>query len=452
MKGQEKTKAQLIKEVNELRKQLGKVRKEKGGFSEIKQGLEQLRRRNELILSSAGEGIYGLDKNGLTTFVNPAAARMLGWRPEDLHGKPQHAVIHHTRPDGKPYPKEECPIYAAFKDGKVHIVNNEVFWKKDGTNFPVEYTSTPIRNERGRLEGAVVTFRDTTRRKLAEEAIRRANEELERKVEIRTRELRDKQAQFVQSEKMASLGQLVAGVAHEINTPLGALISNGDLFMRSVKKVKAIFSAPDKAVEVEGHPELTRLLENIEQFNTINKTATDRIMAVVNSLRNFARLDMAELAIVDIHQGLENTLTLAHHELKNCIEIHKDYGNIPPIKCYPNKLNQVFMNLFVNASHAIHGQGEIFIKTRVRDGTIMIEFKDTGIGIADEDLGRIFDPGFTKKGFGVGTGLGLSIVYQIIEDHKGKIEVESEIGKGTVFRLILPLNLEKSVGKKSSSS
>lgn len=275
---------------------------------------------------------------------------------------------------------------------------------------------------------------------------------LEIQVEEKTREIRQTQAQLVQSEKMAALGKLTAGIAHEINTPLGALISNGDLFMRSVRKVKAIFSAPDKAVEVEGHPELTRLLENIEQLNTINKTATDRIMAVVNSLRNFARLDMAELAIVDIHQGLENTLTLAHHELKNCIEIHKDYGNIPPIKCYPNKLNQVFMNLFVNASHAIHGQGEIFIKTRVRDGTIMIEFKDTGIGIADEDLGRIFDPGFTKKGFGVGTGLGLSIVYQIIEDHKGKIEVESEIGKGTVFRLILPLNLEKSVGKKSSSS
>lgn len=438
MKAQEKTKEQLIKELRGLRKQLADL-KANNRCKGTEERLEKLRRQNDLILSSAGEGIYGLDLNGLTTFVNPAATRMLGWLPEELHGKPQHGVIHHTRPDGKPYPNEECPIYAAFKDGKVHLVNNEVFWRKDGASFPVEYTSTPISDERGRLEGAVVTFRDITKRKQAEEAIRRANEELERKVEIRTRELREKQAQLVQSEKMASLGQLVAGVAHEINTPLGALRSNVDLFMRSVEKVKTIFSTPEKIQEVERHPELARLLQNIEQLNTINKTATERIKAIVNSLRSFARLDMAELDVVDIHEGLENTLTLVHHELKNRIEIHKDYGNIPPIKCYPNKLNQVFMNLLVNASHAIKGQGRIFIKTRVSDGVIRIEFQDTGIGIADENLHRIFDPGFTTKGSSVGTGLGLSIVYQIIEEHNGKIAVESEFGEGSTFRLILPV-------------
>ncbi|MFQ5605460.1 MAG: sigma 54-interacting transcriptional regulator [bacterium] len=134
--------------------------------------LEQLKQKNELILKSAGEGIYGLDQHGNTTFVNPAAADMLGWQAEELLGRPQHALIHHTRPDGTPYPRKACPIYAAFKDGQVHTVDDEVFWRKDGSSFPVEYTSTPIRDTAGHLVGAVVTFRDITERKKAEKELR----------------------------------------------------------------------------------------------------------------------------------------------------------------------------------------------------------------------------------------------------------------------------------------
>ena len=141
--------------------------------------LEQLRRQNELILDAAGEGIYGLDLQGNTTFVNPAAARMIGWEAEELIGKPQHDILHHSKADGTPYPKEECPIYAAFHDGAVHHVTDEVFWRKDGTSFPVEYISTPIRDERGKLVGAVVTFKDITERKRAEEALRNALTEVE---------------------------------------------------------------------------------------------------------------------------------------------------------------------------------------------------------------------------------------------------------------------------------
>ena len=142
------------------------------------EGLEQVTRQNELILQAAGEGIYGLNKEGKTTFVNPAAARMIGWGPEELIGKPQHALIHHSKQDGTPYPREECPIYAAFNDGAIHHVDDEVFWKKDGTNFPVEYTSTPIR-ENGKLVGAVVVFKDITKRKQAEETLRNALKEVE---------------------------------------------------------------------------------------------------------------------------------------------------------------------------------------------------------------------------------------------------------------------------------
>ncbi len=143
------------------------------------EALEQLRRQNELILHAAGEGIYGLDVHGNTTFVNPAAARMIGWKAEELIGKPQHDVLHHSKSDGTPYPKEECPIYAAFRDGAVHHVTDEVFWRKDGTSFPVEYISTPIRDERGKLVGAVVTFKDITARKRAEQALRNALNEVE---------------------------------------------------------------------------------------------------------------------------------------------------------------------------------------------------------------------------------------------------------------------------------
>ena len=143
------------------------------------EALEQLRRQNELILHAAGEGIYGLDVHGNTTFVNPAAARMIGWKAEELIGKPQHDILHHSKSDGTPYPKEECPIYAAFRDGAVHHVTDEVFWRKDGTSFPVEYISTPIRNEPGKLVGAVVTFKDITERKRAEQALRHALDEVE---------------------------------------------------------------------------------------------------------------------------------------------------------------------------------------------------------------------------------------------------------------------------------
>jgi PAS domain S-box-containing protein len=143
------------------------------------EALEQLRRQNELILSAAGEGIYGLDLHGNTTFVNPAAARMIGYDPAELIGKPQHDILHHSKPDGTPYPKEECPIYAAFRDGAVHHVTDEVFWRKDGTSFPVEYISTPIWDERGKLVGAVVTFKDITDRKRAEQALRNALNEVE---------------------------------------------------------------------------------------------------------------------------------------------------------------------------------------------------------------------------------------------------------------------------------
>jgi PAS domain S-box-containing protein len=267
-----------------------------------------------------------------------------------------------------------------------------------------------------------------------------AYNELEQKVEERTRALRQKQAQLIQAEKMAALGQLVAGVAHEINTPLGALKSNIDILTRSFPTIKNLMLDPKIPQQFLESSDLSNRLASLEILNTHNQTAIDRIVMIVSSLRKFARLDEAELDEVDIHEGLDSTLILVQHQLKNRVDVRKNYGKLPLIKCYPNQLNQVFMNLLVNASHAIEGQGNIFIHTYHKADTAVVEIRDTGKGISQKDLPRIFDPGFTTKGFGVGTGLGLSIVYQIMKDHKGKVEVESELGQGTTFRIILPIS------------
>ncbi|MFC1573854.1 PAS domain S-box protein [Candidatus Latescibacterota bacterium] len=271
------------------------------------------------------------------------------------------------------------------------------------------------------------------------EELREANEDLERKVEDRTLELRQKQAQLVQSEKMAALGNLVAGVAHEINTPLGALKSNNDIVMRSIARMKTILADTISPEEEPDNPQLVKLFGSIDKLNEVSKTASDRIVKIVNSLRTFARLDKADMDTVDIHEGIDSTLTLVHHELKNRIEVHKEYGELPRISCYPNQLNQVFMNILINASHAIDKTGDIYIRTKLKDDKVVIEIEDNGKGIPKENLKRIFDPGYTTKSKGIGTGLGLSIVYKIIEDHKGSLEVESQVDKGTIFKIYLPL-------------
>jgi len=185
-------------------------------------------------------------------------------------------------------------------------------------------------------------------------------------------------------------------------------------------------------------------LKILEANNQVTTTTGDRIAKLVSSLKNFARLDEAEFPKTDIHEGIDSTLTLVHHELKNKVSVVKEYGEIPPVFCYSNQLNQVFMNLLVNAAQAIEDKGTIKIETCADDANVYIKISDTGKGIPPENLHRIFDPGFTTKSSGVGTGLGLSISYNIIQKHNGDIIIESEVGKGTQVVIILPIkqNLE----------
>jgi len=262
-------------------------------------------------------------------------------------------------------------------------------------------------------------------------------------------ELKDKQAQLMQSQKMASLGMLVAGVAHEINTPVGAISSMHDTIMRAVERLKSTLETIGEG-EVNERRNVNRLFKIIEDGNRVITSGTERVTNIVRRLRSFARLDEAELNKVDIHEGIEDTLTIVHHELKHRAVVERNFEDIPPIACYPGQLNQVYVNLLINAVQAIQDKGTITITTFQKNDHVHIQIKDTGVGIPKELLGKIFDPGVTTKGVGVGTGLGLSICYQIIKDHHGEILVESEVGKGTTFTVVLPTNLDALVESQVS--
>lgn len=245
------------------------------------------------------------------------------------------------------------------------------------------------------------------------------NEQMVKDLRKALKELKATQLQLINSAKMASLGQLVAGVAHEINTPLAAIKSNNEISRKILKQLN------DK--------ELSELLQ---ETNAIDKEAIDRINLLVVSLRKYVRLDEADLQEADINQELDLTLELLRHQTKNRIEIVKHYGKIPPVKCYPNMLNQVFTNILQNAIHSIKDKGTISIDTDFKKKNLVVKIKDTGCGIKEPD--KIFDLGYTTKGVGVGTGMGLAISQKIIEKHKGKIDVKTKINRGSEFCITIP--------------
>lgn len=251
-----------------------------------------------------------------------------------------------------------------------------------------------------------------------------------------SRALQEMQRRLMLSEKFALLGQLVAGIAHEINTPLGALKSNSDIFIRYTSKIKALLFDPQSPPEIRENPALLKLFEEVEKLNRVNKEANERIVEIVNGIRRYARQDECAPTRADLHELLNSTLAIVHHELKNRVSVHLSYQADPVIYCFPGQLSQIFVNLIVNASHAIEGRGDIFINTYNRNHNSVIEIRDTGKGIPQSQLGRIFEAGFTTKKNGM--GMGLALVKQMVENHRGQIEVESSVGAGSTFRIILP--------------
>jgi signal transduction histidine kinase len=309
---------------------------------------------------------------------------------------------------------------------------------------------------------------------LQNEELEKTQEILEKRVEIRTKgiknayyKLKQTQTQLLHSEKMASIGQLAAGIAHEINNPIGFILSNigtltdyvenlekiitkylqlGILVKDSNKDIKEIKTLLEEIENILEEIDYKFIIEDVYTLLSESITGTKRVNDIVQNLKSFANLDEAEIKDADINECLETTLGIVWNELKYKAEVVKNYSEIPIISCYPGQLNQVFLNIVLNAVQAIEEKGIITIKTEHEDSYITISISDNGMGIPRENLSRLFDPFFTTKPVGKGTGLGLSISYGIIEKHNGNIEVESEVGKGTKFIIKLPF--EQSFGSK----
>jgi two-component system NtrC family sensor kinase len=281
---------------------------------------------------------------------------------------------------------------------------------------------------------------------------------LSKKVDERTRELKETKAQLIQSEKLSSIGQLAAGVAHEINNPMGFINSNLltlNGYVRDLREILNEYEQLERGCQettdeklqfrcaqlkkVKERIDLGYIMNDLEKVIEESSQGALRVIKIVKALKNFSHIDEGKVEYADLNESLEETLNIIWNELKYKAKVIKEYGDLPRIKCYPMLLNQVFMNLLLNAAQAIEGEGRIGIKTYTNNSNIYVCVSDNGCGIPPENLPRLFDPFFTTKEVGKGTGLGLSTAYGIIEKHKGRLMVESELGKGSTFTIELPL-------------
>ncbi|MBZ5499288.1 MAG: HAMP domain-containing protein [Acidobacteriia bacterium] len=290
-----------------------------------------------------------------------------------------------------------------------------------------------------------------------EDMVRQRTRELESSHEALKKaylDLQNTQEQLVHTEKMASLGQLVAGIAHEIKNPLNFIYGNTSFLSDYTRKLQALLEAYDgmPSLSPEDRARITGIKESInynfirEDLPTLIDNFTEgasRINNIVSDLRTFSRMDSYTMSEIDVHASIEISLNLLRNQYKERVEIHREYGEIPKVQGYSGKLSQVFMNLLSNAFHAIGDKGDVWIRTRAADGVVQVEIQDNGHGIPRENLKRIFEPFFTTKAVGQGTGLGLSISYGIVEQHHGRIFVANAPGGGSIFTVRLPIFQEK---------
>jgi len=314
-------------------------------------------------------------------------------------------------------------------------------------------TMAKAEKEKGKIKRVIGNIMDITERKNAEEALRKNSKLIkQRNKELKNalQELKDAQVQLVHSEKMASIGVLAAGVAHEINNPLSYVISNlthlrrySGVFKKFIDEIQELLSSvPELLSEYEEKKSGHKLDYAVEDFvAAVNESieGADRVKQIVMDLRSFSHRAEDSKSLWNVNEGLEATLNIVWNELKYKAEVIKDYGKVPEIKCNIQQLNQVFVNLLVNAAHAIEKQGIIKVKTYQENKYVCVDVSDTGCGIPEKDIPKIFDAFYSTKSVGKGTGLGLSISQKIIKDHGGTIEVRSEVGKGSTFTIRLPL-------------
>lgn len=304
------------------------------------------------------------------------------------------------------------------------------------------YREAPFASSRDKhIPGTVVTIHDTTELKLALNAL-----------EDSYQKLQDTQAQVIQSEKLATIGQLTAGMAHEINNPVGFVTSNLNTLNKYIDRLVTFMAAQADAVNKSASPrgkedladvrrslKIDYILTDVRKLLAESLDGTSRVSKIVKDLGSFSRVDTGERAPADLTECIERGVTIVWNELKYKVTLHRDYGDVPKVVCNMQQINQVVMNLLVNASHAMDKPGEITLSTRVEGSWAVIRVADTGKGIAPEHLAKIFEPFFTTKEAGKGTGLGLSISFDIIKQHGGDLSVESTVGLGTTFTIRLPL-------------
>jgi len=294
----------------------------------------------------------------------------------------------------------------------------------------------------------IVTIHDTTELKKAAEELTRKNLRLNEALAA----LKRSQAKVLHQEKMASIGQLAAGVAHEINNPIGFINSNLSTLGKYLSRLSGFLAAQSECIAAGAPPEqvesvrqqqarlkIDYIVKDLEDLVRESLEGAERVRSIVADLKSFSRVDESEFKQADLNECLRSTINIVWNEIKYKATLKKEMGEIPRTRCYPQQMNQVFMNLLVNAAHAIEHQGIITVRSWEEDGYVCVSVADTGQGIPEPNLNRIFEPFFTTKEVGKGTGLGLSITYDIVKKHNGEITVRSEPGKGTVFTVRIPV-------------
>ncbi len=409
------------------------------------------------ILESTADGMLALNRGGRIVRFNQRFVEMWGIPDEIMAFWEHQKVVDHVlgqlkNPDSL---REKIAHLQLHPETESH----DVLECMDGRIIERYSFPQPIGVD---SVGRILSFRDITARKRAEEALHREQEEQKALI----RKLETAHNQLLQSEKMASIGQLAAGVAHEINNPIGYVNSNLGSLGQYVEKLIGVMEACERAESDLSTPSLLEEIRSLKQKtdwvylkqdvrDLLRESAEGitRVKQIVQDLKDFSHVDQAEWQFADLHKGIDSTLNIVRNEIRYNAEVVREYGAIPPVECVASQVNQVFMNMLINASHAIgeSGRGKITIRTGAENDMAWVEFADTGKGIAPENLKRIFDPFFTTKPVGKGTGLGLSLSFGIIEKHNGRIEVKSEVGKGTAFRVWLPVK-QGSAGASNAAS
>lgn len=361
-------------------------------------------------------------------FANDSFKDMSGFPDRDLIGQPLRMLRTTCLRE-----KEFSLLEHSYSNSKSATMET-IRWQDDGSKVYCEWHISPVREDDGKVTHFISILMDVTRLREQEEAQRRSKEEL---MEAHQR-LMENQQQLIHSEKMAFLGQLAAGVAHEINNPVGYVMSNLETLSDDIEALRSKPLGQPPVNESQSRPQQAPFFDETQEILQESISGLDRVKDIVQGLKNFARPAEAKTENADINHEVEVALKIVSNELGGKCAVQKNLGALPTLDCRPGQLNQVFANLLANAAHAITKHGTITVTTEFTGSEILVKIADDGIGIEEEDIPRLFAPFFTTKPTGQGTGLGLSVSYGIIQTHNGTIEVESTLGKGSTFIVRLP--------------